>query len=435
MREDSRTELKRDVSDSISKAAVAFSNTEGGSIYIGIDDDGSTIGLSDPDSSSIRCVQLLKDTVRPDIMMTSNIRDIDIDGKQIICVDISEGNDKPYYLREKGLRAEGVYVRKGTANVPVSEEMFKAMLRDFRSRRFEQMISFEQDLTFDFTASVFRKKGIVFDEEKMRALHIIEGSKYTNLGLMMSDQFDSPVKAALFPDEYKSSFLDRDEFRGSILEQFDSVMRFISGHNTLDSKIIGVDRIDRYAYPIEAIREAVLNALTHRDYSMNGTILISMFPDNMTISSPGGLDGSYTIDDLRLGVSALRNPNLSNILYRLGYIESYGTGIPRLMKSYEGKKEPVLLSTNSVFYVRLPSMLGTVVTKENREKEIFITRSDLERIGMTRNEAIKRIDSMLSEGKMVKCGGGRSTRYRVSVGQLIDEGWFDVEKNELNRIN
>ena len=414
MEEDPHTGFKEKISERITQAAVAFSNTDGGTIYVGIKDSGEIVGVDDTDDTYLKCVQLLKDKVRPDIMLTSHIEQIVLDGKDIVRIDILEGDEKPYYLRDKGLRAEGVYIRKGTSNQPVSEEALRTMLQRPRSRSYERMISFRQDLTFEFTASVFRKKDLKFGEEQMKSLHLIENGRYTNLAFMLSDQFDVPVKAALFEDEFKGSFLDRAEFQGSILEQFDGVMRFISGHNTKRSVIEGIERKDTTAYPIVAVREAVLNALVHRNYSMQGTILISMYPDRLTISSPGGLNEKYSIDDLKIGISSTRNPNLANVMYRLGYIEAYGTGIPRIMKLYLHRGEPEIKVSDAVFFISLPSMLMNNDRLESLLRSgDYITRVDLESIGYSRSAAVEKINSLIEEGRIERSGGGRSTRYRV----------------------
>ncbi len=284
------------------------------------------------------------------------------------------------------------------------------MSRGFTS--YEKAVSFGQDLTFEFTASVFRKKELEFGEEEMKSLHLIENGRYTNLAFMLSDQFDAPVKTAMFQDAF--TFLDRAEFQGSILEQFDGIMRFISGHNTKRSVIEGIDRKDTTAYPVVAVREAVLNALVHRDYSMQGTILISIYPDRLTISSPGGLNEIYSIDDLKIGISSTRNPNLANIMYRLGYIEAYGTGIPRIMKLYLHREEPEIKVSDAVFFISLPSMLINDDRLESLlRSEDYITRSDLESIGYSRSAAVEKINSLIGEGRIERSGGGRSTKYRV----------------------
>ena len=414
MQEDPRTEFKEKVSERIARAAVAFSNTEGGTIYVGITDEGKVVGVEDTDGTSIRCAQILNDNVRPDITMTSGISQTKIEGKDIVRIDVAEGPEKPYYLRDKGLRAEGVYIRRGTTNIPVSEETLKVMLHRPRSRSYESTVSLRQDLTFDFTRAVFSKNGLELGPEHMKALHMTDNGRYTNLAFMLSDQFDAPVKAALFQDEFKDSFLDRAEFSGSVLEQFDGIMRFITGHNTKRSVIEGISRKDTTAYPVIAVREAVLNALVHRDYSMQGTILICMYPGKLTISSPGGLNEIYSVEDLKTGISSTRNPGLANVFYRLGYIEAYGTGIPRIMKQYLHMAEPSIKISDALFFITLPSLLsGSDCLEELLSKKDYITRSDLEEIGYARAAAVQELNSLMEQGRIEKAGGGRSTKYRV----------------------
>ena len=123
MKEDSCTEFKEQYSKKLLKAAVAFANTEGGSIYLGIKDDGDVIGVADPDGDIRYVTQHILDSIRPDMATILNSSFIDVDSKTVIKFDISEGSSKPYYLREKGLRPEGVYVRAGAMNVPASEDL------------------------------------------------------------------------------------------------------------------------------------------------------------------------------------------------------------------------------------------------------------------------------------------------------------------------
>ena len=159
---------------------------------------------------------------------------------------------------------------------------------------------------------------------------------------------------------------------------------------------------------------AVLNALVHRDYSMNGTILVNMYPEKMTISSPGGLNEIYSIDDLKTGISSTRNPGLANVFYRLGYIEAYGTGIPRIMKQYLHHGEPSIKVSNALFFITLPSLFaGNDRLEDLLNSHDCITRSDLEDIGYSRAAAVDEINTLIAQNRLEKEGGGRSTRYRI----------------------
>ena len=150
MHENTTTEFKKEYTNTIVKTLVAFSNGSGGKIMIGIDDNGNIVGLKNPDEVAKKCHVAISDKVRPDITMTTNVKIEENEGKALVIIDVNEGDKKPYYLREKGLRAEGVYVREGTVSSPVTEERFQQMIANVRSEAYESHVSFEQNLTFTY---------------------------------------------------------------------------------------------------------------------------------------------------------------------------------------------------------------------------------------------------------------------------------------------
>ena len=416
MLEDNSTEFKKEYTDKLIKSLVAFSNTSGGRIIIGIDNNGEIIGLKNPDETSRKCISAIADAVRPDITMNTNVRIDENDGKPLVIIDINEGDKKPYYIRDKGLRSEGVYVREGSASVPVTEVYFQQMIMNTKSKSFESSISFVQDLTFDYLKSKFEERLISLTDDNFESLHLTEGGKYTQLGYILSDQYEQPLKAAVFTDEYRSAFIDRAEYAGSILKQMDEAMSFIARYNRNSSVIEGTYRIDEKQFSEVSIREAIANAVIHRDYSLDDSILVSIYPAKIAITSPGGMRRPYSMDELMRGVSSLRNRNLAAILYRLKLIEAYGTGIPRIFGSYAGLPvKPVIEAGNSSFTITLPAKNGngtTELMKFIEEKEEF-TRSELEKeLGMNKSEAVNTINEMLKNGTIVKRGNGRSIRYR-----------------------
>lgn len=418
MIEDQNTEFKKEYTDKLMKSVVAFSNTSGGRIIVGIDDDGNEIGLDDPDDTAKRCVSGISDSIRPDVTLSTEVSIRQWDGKSFVIIDVSEGEKKPYYLREKGLRAEGVYIRKGTSSAPVTEEGFQSMLRGIRSLSYERQISFRQDLTFDELRRIFDDCSMILDDERMESLHMKDKGRYTNLAFILSDQYDQSVKMASFDDMFRTHFIERSESYGCVLKQSREAISFIRRYNTPSSRIKGDVRIDEYPYSEESIREAVMNAVAHRDYSMDSPILVSVYPDRITITSPGGMREFYTMDEMLRGVSSLRNRNLANIMYRLGMIEAYGTGIPRIFGSYSGSSvKPELENGASSFTITLPSRKKTEVDPavggflEGRD---CFTRSELqEALGMSKSEATSVVNGLIQYGLVARLGEGRSVRYRV----------------------
>ena len=412
MAEDSRTEYKTEFTDSIAKAVVAFSNSGGGSVFIGIDDSGNVVGLEDVDGIARRCVQMLRDDVRPDVSTTAMVDVIRLQGKDLVSIMVADGPKKPYYLRSKGFRAEGVYLRQGPTSMPVTEEQFNTMVRSVRSQTYESLTSLVQNLTFSYAENVFQKAGLPFDDVHMKQLGLMDAAGFTNLGYLLSDQCGFEIKAAAFTDDGRSGFTDRQEITGSLLKQFDEAYSFIRRHMTVSSEIVGIRRVDHEEYPEQAVREILLNGIIHRDYNSVGNSLISIYEDRLEIASPGTLVEDIPESDLMKGASFPRNRRLSEIFYRLGLVEAYGTGIPRVMRLYAAsERKPVFDISRSMFRVTLFSS-GTTEFNSVEEDDMF-TRADFEkRYNVSKSTATALINQMILDQKIVRLGSGKNTVYR-----------------------
>ena len=287
---------------------------------------------------------------------------------------------------------------------------------------FESFISAVLDLTFDTAAGIFADAKVEFGKNQMRTLGFFDGELYTNLAYLISDQCTTGIKLAAYSDEYKTEFLNRKEVCRSVLSQAQRSMEFLDAYNPLRSKIIGLRRIDYRAYPEASLRESLVNAIVHRDYSLNSDILVSVYEDNMTISSYGGLRKGLGIEDIMMGISSPRNPRLAHIFYRLGFIESYGTGIPRMMGEYrDALIKPTIETSTNVFKVKLPAMVHAAVDQQSVDAIMDLGRS---RKSFTRPEAEKQtgesrsktgaiLSGMVEEGLLERIGNGKSVRYRV----------------------
>ncbi len=412
MVEDSRTEYKSGFTDSIAKAVVAFSNSGGGSVFLGIDDSGNVVGLDNADEIARRCVQMIHDDVRPDVTNTSMVDVIRLEGKNLVSIMVADGPRKPYYLRSKGFRAEGVYLRQGPASVPVTEEQFNTMVRNVRSQTFESVNSLIQNLTFTYAENVFQKAGLPFDDVHKIQLGLMDAAGFTNLGYLLSDQCEFEIKAAAFNDDGRSGFTDRQEIRGSLLKQFDDAYSFIRRHMTVSSEIVGIRRVDHEEYPEQAVREILLNGIIHRDYNSVGNTLISVYEDRLEIASPGNLVEDIPESDLMKGASFPRNRRLSEIFYRLGLVEAYGTGIPRVMRLYAAsERKPVFDISRSMFRVTLFS--GGTTDFDSIDEDDLFTRVDFEkRYNVSKSTATSIINQMMADNKIVRLGSGKNTVYR-----------------------
>ena len=180
---------------------------------------------------------------------------------------------------------------------------------------------------------------------------------YTNLGLLLSDQCMHTIKAAVFSDTANTIFRDRREFTGSLLTQLDEAYEYLQLCNQTRSEITGLERMDHWDYPPEAIREALLNAIIHRDYSFSGSTLVNVNETGMEFISLGGLLAGLTVADIQNGVSQLRNRKLAEVFLRLRYIEAYGTGIRRIFAAYRDcAVQPSISVAPNSFRIVLPNM-------------------------------------------------------------------------------
>lgn len=348
-------EFKSRFTEEIYKEVIAFANTDGGVICVGIDDNGDVVGLDDVDKEYTRITNGIRDAVMPDVTMFVKYT---IQENKVVRITVNEGTNKPYYLRSKGLKPTGVYVRQGTSSAPAAPEMIRQMIKQSDGDIFEAMRSIRQELSFGTAAEAFKKYGVEFSENKYPALGIIQQDKlFTNLALLVSDQCSHTIKTAVFADEEKTVFRDSREFGGSIFSQLESAFGYLMLCNRTAATFRGLERIERADYPEEALREALLNAIVHRDYSFSGSIIINMTETETEFISIGGLLPGLSPDDIRSGISQPRNKMLAEMFHRLHLIESYGTGIRKIFALYKNcSVQPKIEVTSNTFKMILPNM-------------------------------------------------------------------------------
>ncbi len=427
-------EYKREYTDDIRYTVVAFANTDGGKLFIGIDDDGQIRGVSDPDGVMLRVANMIRDAIRPDVTMFTELYVTEMEEKPVIVVHIQRGTARPYYLAAKGVRPEGVYVRQGSSSVPASETVILNMIRETSGDHYENARSLNQDLTFDTAAAYFTGKKIAFGKKQMRSLNMIgEDGTYTNLAMLLSDQCVHTIKLAVFDGSKKTVFLDRRELTGSLLKQSEEAFSYIDRYNRTRSEFIGLERTDNRDYPTEALRETLLNAVVHRDYAFSGSTLISIFDDRIEFVSIGGLVRGITFDDIMLGVSVLRNQHLADIFYRLRLIEAYGTGMLKIRECYEdSERKPLIEATSNAFKVTLPNrnFASEKPVERNEHKDSSAARKQqtvLRLLGEHESVSRKEIETalnvsqataalvirdMIGHGLLLRVGSGRNVRYR-----------------------
>lgn len=422
--ESETVELKAFVVENIKKEIIAFANCEGGKLYVGVQDDGTVLGLDNPDEVSLQISNMVRDSIKPDLTMFLHYETLTVDGKKIVAVDVQQGTERPYYIAKKGMRPEGVYVRQGYSSVPATNTAIRYMIKETDGDRFEEMRSLEQNLTFEFAKKTFAKRNVTFGTAQMKTLGLVtQDGVYTNLGLLLSDQCVHTIKAAVFQGTNQNEFKDRKEFTGSLFQQMDEVYDFIDFRNQTHSTFEKLYRIDRRDYPETAVREALLNLLVHREYSFRASSFISLYTDRLEFTSIGGLVNGVTLKDITMGISVCRNVKLANIFYRLELIEAYGTGLVKIMDAYEGTgMMPRIETSNNAFKIILPNL--NAITESAKPKQIGLEKDIPEKkvIALTKEQGVitrKEVEMLLDMGQS-SCG--RLLKKMTENGLLVQEG-------------
>lgn len=421
LREGKTVEFKREMGASAVKTVVAFANTGGGTLYIGVGDDGIPVGLEDLDGELTRVASSLRDSIKPDVLMMTSIGTEAIEGVDVVVVRVGRGTNRPYYLAAKGPRPEGVFIRAGAASVPASDTSILGMIKESEGDSFESHRAMRQGLTFDYAIEEFARKGLALGESEMRTFGLADADgAFTNLGLILSDQCPPMLKAASFSDDERGTFLEREEYDGSILAQLARAYAFLEGRNRFRTEFEGLNRVDLPDYPAVALREALVNSVAHREYALSGPTLVSVMPSAVEIVSLGGLPVGIEYEDLSARISMPRNRMLANVLFRLELIEAYGTGIGRMRQSYSGSGlAPRISVTANTFSVSLPNR-NALAHRGVEDGAIAVlaagpkTRAEIQReLGVSQATAVRMLSSLVAEGKVVKEGAGRTTRYRL----------------------
>lgn len=342
----------------IAKTACAFSNAGGGTILIGVEDKNKTITGIDEQEIHIleeKIANIVYTIVEP--TPSNHITIHNVDGKLILKIDVFPGSLKPYHLKSKG-ELEGTFIRVGSTNRKADIETIEEL------RRQRMNISFDETSVIDASLEDLHTRNIEFylkkREEvrdiprvepdikflkKIKAIQQQNGSIYpTAAGILLfsseSEKYipGAIIKCARFKGIEMDEFLDQKIIKGSLFSQIEETIAFFKKNVKRGAKIEGLYRKEEYEYPETAIREAVVNAICHRDYSRKGAdIKFAIFDDRIEITSPGGLLPQISLSDLGTGVSELRNKIIGRIFNETGLIEGWGTGIRRIRKQIEEK--------------------------------------------------------------------------------------------------
>ncbi len=378
--EGKKLEFKRELpsGEAVAKTLIAFSNTGGGKLMIGVEDDGEIIGIDTSKYLELRdkISNYISDLIAPIII--PNIYTVNYQNRVILVIEVFRGNMPPYHLRSLGIE-KGTYLRIGARNKPADIFAVDELERQKRHTTFDDEINYEYDinsLNLKVLENEFNIYGIPYSIEKLKNLRFIrEENKVllpTNaliilLGLM---PFQS-VQCSRFKGNNMEVFIDKKEFSGTLFEQLNSIIGFLKTHLFNRAEVIDIRRRERFEIPIPLLREIVVNALIHRDYTTNrSNIKVAVYDDRIEFISPGSLPFGLTVEEIILGGrSEARNPNLANVFRYLHIMEQWGSGIQKVIDvaTKIGLDTPEVSDIGSMVGVRFPR------PDEERREKIFVS--------------------------------------------------------------
>lgn len=426
-------EYKRVYSKTFLKTVSAYANYHSGWILFGIDDSGELIGVPDPEGLKLSIEHGINDALDP--LPYYEIDTFLHDGYSVVALHVSRGEHTPYMCSGKAYR------RRDTSTVQVDRIGLTELILIGRNSGYDEIEYPEDDLSFALLQSRLKKdKGISkLTDDLMKTLELKKNSHFTNAAALFSDY--NPLKTSVvnlvaFKDKSVREITDREVLEEvSIIEQYESCMRFYRKHINIGEKIEGAYRETVEEVPLVAYREAITNAIVHRDYTREVAVRVEVFSDRIEIVSPGSLPVGLSVEEYEEGsVSLVRNRIVADLFRRLGIIEKFGTGVIRIKEYYRDLpiKPSFVIYENSVTVI-LPRINEASLSSGNsdmsnykltsdREKLVYellkkngtLARKDIEEaLNLKRSQSGDLLKSMKDKRIITMVGNGRSSRYSL----------------------
>ncbi|MDO4280199.1 MAG: ATP-binding protein [Peptococcaceae bacterium] len=414
MRETKTIEFKERVTNSFLKTVSAFSNYDGGDIIFGIDDEGRITGIVDVKQACLDIENKINDSITPQPDYTLEVQN----QERTIKLAVKPGLQKPYLYKSKA------YKRNDTATIEVDTLELSRLILDGKNSRFEELPCRDQHLTFEILRQKLQDRVEIesFNQDTLKILNLYSNATgYSNAAGILADKNPFPGIDMVKFGENISVIQKRATFEHfSALAVYDKALELFRDYYQYE-EILGADRKMVEKIPEAAFREAIANALIHRAWDVAAQIKVSMFDDRIEIISPGGLPPGITKDEYLSGkISVLRNRDLANVFYRLGYVEIFATGILRIKQLYgESLIQPNFEVTENTITVVLPVFERKLdLTEDERtiyqhlSKTVLKSMSDiLPDVGFGKSKTSQLLKALAEKGVVEITGRGRGTRY------------------------
>jgi ATP-dependent DNA helicase RecG len=347
--ESNRIEFKKELNDSFEKEVIAFLNyRDGGEIYIGINDMGAVVGIANSDQLQLIIKDRIKNNIQPSALGLFDVVLEVKDERDVIKVIVAGGQEKPYYLRKYGMTEKGCFIRIGSSSEPMSQDMIDSLYSRRIRNTIGKMESTRHNLTFEQLKIYYETRGFHLNASFMKNLELLTPDAKPNYAAyLMADENGVSVQVAKYANTTRVDLIENIDFgRCSLVKAYKNVMDRLNVENTIYTKIGVPLREEKPMINPIAMREAVVNAIVHNDYSNASVPKFEFFSDRLEITSAGGLPYGLEVDDFFAGHTAPRNKEIMRIFRDLEIVEHLGSGVPRILEAYG--KEAFEISRNFI---------------------------------------------------------------------------------------
>lgn len=361
------------------KTVVAFANGRGGKIIFGVQDDTCEI-IGIPNESIFKTIDAITNAVSDSCepMIIPDISLQEVDDKTIIIVEIYQGKQRPYYIKAMGIR-QGTYIRSGGTSRQAEPYMIQELILEGTNGSFDQLPAEGQTITADEIAKLCSEM-TAYALEMCRSdaerdnVRPLTANKLLSWGLLIEKDGEllpsngfcllagrslpsvqSLIQCAVFKGKDRAVFVDRKTYEGSLQHQIDEAYDFVLRMIRMGAKIEGLYRQDVYEFPIGTVREMICNSVCHRSFLEPANVQVALYDDRLEVTSPGMLTNGVTIEKMKEGYSKIRNRGIANAFSYMKIIESWGSGVPRMIRECReyGMAEPELIDFNGDFRINL----------------------------------------------------------------------------------
>ena len=335
--ENNRIEYKRELNDRLERAVVSFLNyVGGGEVVIGINDDDTVYGVDDCDDVQLKIVDRIRNNIRPQTLGLFDVAHEKVGGKDIIRVIVSCGQQRPYYIRKLGMSEQGCFVRVGSSSQPMSEQMIEELLSKRQQLSLQTMNSPRQNLNFKQLRIYYEEKSLEPTEQFIESLDLRQSSgEFNYAAYLLADENGVSIKIATYAGTDKVDLLETREYGNRcIITATTRILDRLDSENRTFAKITAKNRLEQERVNSIALKEAVINAIVHNDYT-KGVPLVEIYADRIVVTSCGGLVSGLTEKDFFKCRSMPRNRELMLVFRDMELVEQIGSGMSRILNAYD----------------------------------------------------------------------------------------------------